>query len=200
MTLNCRAVFFDLSGVLYDGDRLIPNAVETVYAVRDQGMTLRFVTNTATRSAGCILSKLERFGIPLVAEELFTAPLAAKAYAEAKSLRPYLIVHPEIRPLFDDLEQDDPNCVLLGDAREGLNYEAMNQAFQYCHNGAELLAIGCNKYFSQDGRLQLDSGAYVKALEWASGQTACILGKPGKAFFEQVVASCLLYTSDAADE
>jgi len=191
-----RAILFDLSGVLYDGDELIPGAVEAVREARERCEAVRFVTNTATRSAEAIREKVAGFGIEAGPEELFTAPLAAKAYAEKHGLRPYLLVHPAIESAFAGLECRDPNCVIIGDAREELTYEALNHAFRLCREGAELIAIGYNKYFSKDGELWLDGGAFVRAVEWAADVDAVIMGKPGKAFFDEVVASTGLDAKD----
>lgn len=189
MNKPIKAVFLDLSGVLYDGDRVIDGAVETVRSLRKDGLTLRFVTNTATRANSRILEKLSRMGFEVEDSALFTAPRAAQSYIETHGLRPYLIVDPAIKTMFERFEQQDPNCVVLGDAREGLNYSSLNRAFQLCRAGATLIAIGYNRYFSKGGELHLDSGAFAKAIEWAAGCEAMITGKPGAEFFKQVVDS-----------
>lgn len=201
---DCQAVFFDLSGVLYEGDDVIPGAVEAVRAAIDQRLTVRFVTNTATKSSGDILAKLQRLGFPVEEDQLFTAPMAARALAREKNLRPYALVHPAIQPMFDDLTGDAPNCVIVGDAREGLHYASLNRAFQLLMDGATLIGIGRNQYFSSGGELMLDAGAFIQALEYAAGVEAIIMGKPGAAFFAQVVAStgheaqdCLMIGDDA---
>lgn len=190
MFSDCQAVFFDLSGVLYEGEDVFPGALDAVQAALDQGKTVRFVTNTATRSAEDILMKLQGLGFPAEADMLFTAPMAARAYVAERNLRPLCIVHSAIEDCFDGLATEgDPDCVILGDAREGLHYESLNRAFRLCMEGAPLIGIGRNKYFSSDGRLMLDAGAFIHALEWAAGVEAVIMGKPGQAFFAQVVAS-----------
>ena len=186
---STKAIFLDLSGVLYDGDRVIPGALDCVSRLRKLGFTLRFVTNTATKSAGDIISKLQQMGFELSENELFTAPDAARAYLVAKKLRPFALVHEAIRPLFGDLPQDNPNCVVLGDARDALDYASLNRAFQICMDGAPLLAIGYNRYFKKEGELWLDSGPFIKALTWAVGCRPIVAGKPGRDFFQQVVAS-----------
>lgn len=204
---DCQAVFFDLSGVLYEGDDVIPGAVEAVQTALDQGLTVRFVTNTATKSSAEILAKLEKLGFPAEEDQLFTAPLAARAYAQQHGLRPYALVHPAIEDMFADLASDQPNCVILGDAREGLHYDSLNRAFRLLMDGATLIGIGRNRYFSTGGELMLDAGAFIHALEYAANVEAVIMGKPGKAFFEQIVAStpfeakdCLMIGDDAAGD
>jgi len=204
---DCQAVFFDLSGVLYEGDDVIPGAVDAVQAALDQGLAVRFVTNTATRSSADILAKLQRMGFPAEEDQLFTAPRAARDYAAEHGLRPFCLVHPAIEGKFDDLPKDDPNCVILGDARDGLHYDSLNRAFGLLMDGAALIGIGRNRYFSENGQLMLDAGAFIHALEYAASAEAVIMGKPSAAFFEQIVAStefeasqCLMIGDDAAGD
>jgi phospholysine phosphohistidine inorganic pyrophosphate phosphatase len=46
-----------------------------------------------------------------------------------------------------------------------------------------LLALGLTRYWQAEDGLRLDTGPFVKALEYASGQEAVVLGKPAKLFF-----------------
>ncbi|WP_347330002.1 TIGR01458 family HAD-type hydrolase [Marinimicrobium locisalis] len=184
-----KALFIDLSGVLYDGQSVVPGATEAIALARKKGLTLRFVTNTATKSRDTILDKLAGMGFSVQAEELFTAPDAALTYLQAHHLSPYALVHPSIKPLFDAEANDKPNCVVLGDAREDLNYPNLNQAFRHTMQCRRLIAIGDNKYFSDEGQLCLDAGPFVRAIAWASDVEPVIMGKPSRAFFDQVVAS-----------
>ena len=90
---NYQALLLDLSGVLHDGSHVIEGALETVEQARQRGITLRFVTNTATKAAATIVSDLAGMGFDVNREELFTAPIAAKSYAQQRQLKPYCLVH-----------------------------------------------------------------------------------------------------------
>jgi HAD superfamily hydrolase (TIGR01458 family) len=93
------------------------------------------------------------------------------------------------------MNQRDPNCVLLGDARERLDYASLNQAFRLCKQGGRLIGIGMNKYFKDENGLNLDAGPFIRAIEWAADTSAIIMGKPSPGFYAQVVASTP-YTAD----
>ena len=71
---------------------------------------------------------------------------------------------------------------------DDLNYENLNQAFRLCYGGARLVGIGLNRYFRQGDTLCLDAGPFIKAIEFASGVEAVIMGKPSRDFFQQAVA------------
>lgn len=45
-----KALFFDLSGVLYEGEYAIPGAVEAVKRAQASGLAIRFVTNTSRKT------------------------------------------------------------------------------------------------------------------------------------------------------
>ncbi|MEM7601517.1 MAG: TIGR01458 family HAD-type hydrolase [Verrucomicrobiota bacterium] len=197
MNFNAKALFFDLSGVLYEGSQVVPGAREAVASARDLGLTIRFLTNTATKAREDVLDKLGRFGIEAEPTELFTAPTAAVAYAVEQKLRPFCLVHEAIEDDFRELhEVNAPNAVILGDARMRLHYDSLNRAFQLCMEGAPLIAIGKNRYFKTEANLQLDAGAFVHGLEWATGCDAIVMGKPGRPFYDAAVAS----TGFKADE
>jgi HAD superfamily hydrolase (TIGR01458 family) len=184
-----KAVFFDLSGVLYEGSRVLPGAASAIDAARARELQVRFVTNTATKTKEDILDKLGRLGISAEPNELFTAPAAAAEYLKANQLRPFCLVHEAIEYEFETFKSGEPNAVLLGDARMRLHYDSLNHAFQLCMEGAPLIAIGKNRYFKTEEKLQLDAGAFVTALEWAAGIEAVVVGKPAAFFYETVVKS-----------
>jgi ribonucleotide monophosphatase NagD (HAD superfamily) len=56
-------------------------------------------------------------------------------------------------------------------------------------NGAPLLGVGRNRYFKTGGKLQLDAGPFIQALEYAADIEAEILGKPAAGFFHAAVDS-----------
>lgn len=189
METTISALLLDISGVLYEGRKPVTGAAEALSFVRRQHIPVRFVTNTASRSAAQIIDDLSRMGIEIGDGELYTAPLAARDFVVAQHLRPYVVLHESVMPVFDELEKRNPNAVVLGDAREALNYQNLNQAFRLCKAGAPLIAVGMNKYFSNGSCLQLDAGPFVHALAWASGRKPVVIGKPSARFFQQVAES-----------
>lgn len=184
-----EALLLDLSGVLYDGDTLIPGAVDSVSRAQRAGPELRFLTNTSQKTRANILRHLRSLGFELEDGQLFTAVDAARQWLQQRDLRPFCLVHENIRSEFGDFDQQDPNAVLIADAAEGFNYDNLNRAFRLCIEGAPLLGVGYNRYFKSDGNLLLDAGAFVRAVEFAAGVNATIVGKPSETFFEQVLAS-----------
>ncbi len=183
------AVLLDLSGVLYDGERVIPGAVDAVRELQGAGLEVRFITNTSRRTRATLRDDLHRLGFEVPDAALFTALDAAREWLQARSLRPWCLVHEAVRGEFDDPDPDAPNAVLVGDAAEGFDYGNMNRAFRLCVEGAPLLGVGYNRYFRLHGELSLDAGPFIRALEYAAGVEAVVVGKPSPEFFGRALAS-----------
>ena len=184
-----KALLLDLSGVLYDGDDLLPGALEAVQRVQGGDLEVRFITNTSQRTRADLLARLRGFGFAVEEHQLFTAVDAARQWLQQRDLRPFCLVHENIRGEFDDFVQDDPNAVLIADAADDFSYQNLNRAFQLCLAGAPLLGVGYNRYFKSGDEVLMDVGAFIRAVEFASGVEATIVGKPSPEFFHQVMAS-----------
>ena len=81
------------------------------------------------------------------------------------------------------LVEDSPDYVLVGDLGDGFTYARLNAAFRLLADGAQLLALQKNRYWRKEDGLSLDAGPFVAALEYASGKSATVVGKPERDFF-----------------
>lgn len=184
-----KAILFDISGVLHVDNQAVSGAVETIAKLRQDAVPMRFVTNTSRSTCQAVMQKLRQMGFEVAASEIFTAPLALKLRCQQRDLRPYCLIHPDLAPEFADLDQSEPDAVVIADAAEGFDYQHLNRAFSLLMQGAPLLGIGLNRYFKKDGELQLDAGPFIRALEYAADTRADILGKPAAGFFQAAVDS-----------
>jgi HAD superfamily hydrolase (TIGR01458 family) len=178
----------DLSGVLHIGSRPLPGACEALTRLRRLPLGLRFLTNTSRTPHAALLAQLNRMGLEIAADELLTAPLAARLVLEQRDLRPYLLIHPHLRPDFAGVPNRRPNAVVVGDAGPYFSYRRLNRALSTLMDGAPLLAIAQNRYFMAADGLNLDAGAFVAGLEYAAGVQAEVIGKPAAAMFH---AACV---------
>ncbi len=100
-----------------------------------------------------------------------------------------LLVRDEVKGDFRGLEPDErsPQAVIIGDLGERFDYDVLNRAFRHVMNGAELVALQRNRYWKRAHGLSLDVGPFVAALEYATAQSAYVVGKPARGFFEGVL-------------
>lgn len=187
-----RAVLLDLDGVLYVGDAAVPGATAAVERLRGLGLALRFVTNTTTRSRAATRGKLRNLGIVVGEDEIVTpAALAVRHCMERGHRRVALVMHDEVKGDFAPLEEAERevDAVIVGDLGAQFGFEPLNDAFRLVMGGAELVALQKNRYWLTGDGLSLDAGAFVAALEYATGREAVVVGKPSPVFFETVLAA-----------
>ncbi|MEX5729821.1 HAD superfamily hydrolase (TIGR01458 family) [Rhodovulum iodosum] len=188
-----KGVLLDISGVIYAGDEALPGAVEAVARLRAAGLPVRFLSNSTRSPRRRLVEKLTKMGVPLDAGELFTPAAAARRWLEETGHSAHFLIHPDLAEDFQGVPEEGPKALVLGDAGRFFTYEALNAAFRVLEGGAPFLALAANRVFRDaDGGLSLDAGAFVRALEYASGTEARILGKPAPGFFAAAAADMAL--------
>ncbi|MBB1244429.1 HAD-IA family hydrolase [Streptomyces durbertensis] len=203
-----RAVLLDLEGTLYASGAAIGGAAETLAALRELGVGLRFLTNTDSKPAARLGAELADYGLAVAAEELFTPVVAAERLLSSAGARTYPLVSRELRTALPTLADEPPySHVLVGDCRDTLDYPALDGAFRAVRDGAELLALQTGRYFKRADGDHLDTGAIVRAIEHAAGATARVLGKPATDFFalaarslDAAPAECVVVGDDATTD
>jgi HAD superfamily hydrolase (TIGR01458 family) len=185
-----KGVLLDISGVLLDGDAVLPGAVESVMRLRAAGLPIRFLTNTTRQSKRRLLHQLQSHGFGAAPDEVFAPVAAARAWLAKYGYVPHLLVHPDLEEDFAGCPSEGPPAVVLGDAAQRFTYDSLNAAFRELQHGAPLLALARNRIFrDRDGDFSLDAGPFVEALEYASGTKALLFGKPSPDFFLAAVES-----------
>ena len=183
---HLQAVLIDIDGVLHVGLTPVPGAAKALRRLRQAGLRVAFLTNATRLPHDRLVAGLRAMGFDIADSEVQTAALAARAVVEQRGLRPYLLVHPDLQPDWEGISRHEPNAVVVGDAAETLNYTALNAAFRVLMRGPNvpLIAMGANRYYQAADGLNLDMGAFVAALEYASRRKAEYTGKPSVKFFE----------------
>ncbi|XP_026968685.1 phospholysine phosphohistidine inorganic pyrophosphate phosphatase isoform X2 [Sagmatias obliquidens] len=188
-----RGVLLDISGVLYDGGEgggaPIVGSVEALARLKRSQLKVRFCTNESQKSRGDLVAMLRRLGFDISEDEV-TAPAPATCLIlKERGLRPHLLIHDGVRSEFDQIDTSNPNCVVIADAGEGFSYQNMNKAFQVLMEleNPVLFSLGKGRYYKETSGLMLDVGPYMKALEYACGIEAEVVGKPSPEFFKSAL-------------
>lgn len=180
----------DLDGTLHVGDALLPGASDLVAWLRTAGKSHRFISGTSILSRRRIAERMTALGIEMKPEEIFTASSAvAELLGSFEGMKCYFQVAEDVMEEFEGLEisETNPDYVVIGDIGNRLDYDLLNKAFQLVMGGAELIALRKNRFHRDAKGLKMDSGAFVAALEYASGKQAKIIGKPSRQFFNLAV-------------
>lgn len=187
-----KAVLFDLDGTIYEDGVELPGASATVARLRAQGLQVGFVTNTTSRSRRLLTERLRGMRIPTEPEQIVTALRAGAAHLRAEGFTRIapLVPAAALEDLAEfEIVSEDPEAVIVGDLDDQWNFAILNRAFNQVMDGAELIAFSADRYWAKPDGLVLDCGPFVKALEYASGKTATICGKPSPEFYHAALVS-----------
>lgn len=66
------------------------------------------------------------------------------------NLRPYTIVHQSVSNEFKEFDQQNPNCVLIGDATDNFSYNNVDEAFRVLLDNPLLMTMGYGYLYFQN--------------------------------------------------
>lgn len=189
---SIAAVLFDLDGTLYTDAGALPGAVAALAELRRRAVPFRYVTNTTRRSRRLLAERLRGYGFEARPEDIVSAPQACVALLERRGIRRVAAFLAE-STLEDfaafDLASETPEVVVVGDLGDAWDFATLNRAFHHLMGGAELIALQRDRYWLRADGLALDAGPFVAALEYATGKTAAVCGKPSVEFYRAAVAA-----------
>jgi HAD superfamily hydrolase (TIGR01450 family) len=187
---SLRVFLFDLDGVLSVGKEK-PRYLggrEIVRRLKESGRKTYVLTNDSTQVREEIHKHLVELGFVFCIDEILTSSYLTARYLTERfgTAQFYLIGEDGLR---GELEaaghhgSDRPQVVVVGLDRQ-LSYDKLNDALRFLRAGAGLIGTyGGSVYMSGRGPA-LSAGPIVKALEFASGKRAVLIGKPSPRMFQ----------------
>ncbi len=176
-----KGIIFDIDGVLVYQGKVYPGAVETIAALRQRGLRLRFLTNSTLKSRKSAAEKLRKAGFQVFDEEVITASYATARYLEEQQPRScWVMVEGAGLDEFSHFVHDtvNPEYVVIGDNRSQFDFEHLNKALRLVLKGARLVGMQAEAIDSSMGDVELNVGSWVGMLERAAGVQATYIGKP----------------------
>ncbi len=198
-----RAFLIDLDGVLYTGKDPYPGVKECLQRMDELGYSYRFVSNSTRRARDSVAERLRGLGYNVAAWQIYTPPLAAIEHIKKSGKeRCFLLTTGDVHRDFEQadiiISKENVDCVVIGDAGDSFTFERLNQALRLILDGAEILALEMDRYWSQPQGLVLSTGPFVAALEYATGKKALLMGKPSRNFFQLALTDLGIKPKDAA--
>ena len=198
---DVSGLLFDLDGVCYVGDNVIKGASEAINRIKATGLSCRFTTNTTTKSLLALFRKLVELGLPIAEHEVFGVIRAAQTYLRSMGNPSCFLLLSE-DPIKDfaefPIDETHPDVVVIGDVGKRWGYDLMNRVFRMVIDGAEMVALHKGRYWQMEDGLRMDIGAFVAGLEYVSGKTATVIGKPSASFFELALNDMSLEPGEVA--
>jgi HAD superfamily hydrolase (TIGR01450 family) len=183
----------DLDGCLWIGGTPTPGAVDTIAALREAGKGVAFATNDARRAGEDYVAKLWGLGIQASLADVVTVGGARQhLLSETRSGRTAFVIgtaamyrhvtEAGLRILNStDLASRAEVVVVAG--TDELSYDDLRNAALAVRRGADLLATARDPTYPQPDGPWPGTGAILAAVEYASGRTATIVGKPEPQLF-----------------
>lgn len=186
-------LLLDLDGVCYVGDRAVPAALDAMRTVRQTGLSVRFLTNNASRTPAEVAERLQGYGYQAdVAEIVTSAVCAARLLAdELPTGSPVLVVGgPGLEQALSECglrpvrsAAADPVAVVQG-WHPDVNWRAMAEATVAINAGARWIATNLDRTIpGERGRLP-GNGALIGAVATAVEQQPRPVGKPEPAMYD----------------
>jgi len=182
---DLRGFIFDMDGVIYRGNRVLPGAPEFVSQLRRAGVPYLFLTNNSTTPAGRVAERLVGMGIEATEHDVITSAEATAAVlaAEMPGSRAFVVGEAGIREalvnaglyLTDDYR--DADVVVVGMDRQ-CTYAKLRAAALAIRRGAQFVATNPDRSFPAEDGLVPGAGALVGAVEIATDVPARVIGKP----------------------
>ncbi|HEY2161276.1 MAG TPA: HAD-IIA family hydrolase [Solirubrobacteraceae bacterium] len=189
-------VVLDLDGCVWVGAACTREAPQAVSQLRSAGKALAFVTNDSSHSPEDYVRKLWSLGLQASLEEVVTVGAAIQHALAAKPQTGVYVIGSEAmfrhvseaghRILNGTGRERDAQIVVVA-WHEAFSYAELRNATQAVLSGAEIIAAGRDRTFPTEDGPWPGSGAVVAALEYATGQTATVLGKPDPQIFMTAV-------------
>lgn len=186
-------VLLDLDGCVWVGDVCTRGAPEAIAQLRAAGKRLGFLTNDSRRSPEEYVRKLWSLGLQASLEEVVTVGAAIQFVLadRPRGRGAYVIGSPAIfrhvadagqRILNGTFRSTNADIVVIA-GHDDLRFAELRDATQAVLGGAEMIATDRDRTYPTGNGLSPGTGAIVAALEYATGQTAQIVGKPEPQIF-----------------
>ena len=117
-------------------------------------------------------------GLPVDEQEIISANYAGVLLLAQRIKRCRLVLRPEAQLDYPNNCLEHPDAIVIGDIGNRWDYDLLNELMNQVLEGAEIIALHKGRYHQGTSGLLLDSGAFVAALEHATGKQAVVVGKP----------------------
>ena len=181
-----KLFLLDMDGTIYLDEDLFPGTMPFLNHVKESGGKYLFLTNNSSRSVTTYIEKLNRLGIPAVADDFLTSTNAM--IEDLKGRPPYKLCYAfgtaafrqqlseaDI-PITDKLS-DDIDCLLIGFDTE-LAFQKLEDACILLNRGVDFIATNpdwvCPTWYG----CVPDCGSVCEMLFRATGRRPRVIGKP----------------------
>jgi HAD superfamily hydrolase (TIGR01450 family) len=189
---NIKLFVLDLDGVLYIGNKIVPEAIELVSYLRKY-YKIAFFSNTSGKTSLQICEKLNRLGFICTKDEVFTASSSTAIYLKENNIDNVFVIGSD--HFINEIEckgitvihNEHADAVVVGLDTE-FNYAKIEIALSILLRGEKFIACNKDSYFPIGKNKYLPGcGAMVGAISnIVSKEPDFIVGKPNTYILEKI--------------
>lgn len=177
------AFLFDLDGVVYLGDELLPGSEEALARLREAGKEVRFLTNDPRPTRAQVRRRLAGMGVGVDAEEVITSGWATANYLLQNGVESAYVIGSrglasEIGVVGVEVVDRGPCEAVVVGSDEHVSYSHIRQASRYIFEGARFVATNADGSFPSSKGPLPGTGAIVEAVRVTTGEKPIVVGKP----------------------
>lgn len=179
-----QGLLIDMDGVIYGGDSLIQGADGFIATLLKQNIPFMFMTNNSQRTRLDAVRKLDKLGIKVKEEHVFTSAMATGKFLASQIPKGTAFVLGEgglLSSLHENgisLVNSDPDFVVLGEGRN-FTLEMVQKAVDMILAGAKFVTTNRDPSPKKKGWDNLGIASTTAMIEEATGVKAFVVGKPG---------------------
>jgi NagD protein len=178
-----KSYLIDMDGVIVRGSELIPGADRFLDRLHERGIKFLILTNNPLYTPRDLQHRLQRIGVTLMTEHIYTSALATAQFLKAQHPDGTAFVIGEsgltnaLHEVGYVLTDHNPDYVVVGETTS-LNYERLTQAVRWVNKGARFIATNPDPSGPGEGGLVPACGAITAFIETATGVQPYFIGKP----------------------
>ncbi|KAJ3053317.1 hypothetical protein HK097_004557 [Rhizophlyctis rosea] len=181
---NKEGFVCDMDGVIYHGSKLLPGVKEFISFLQRENKKFLFLTNNSAPTPRELSQKLHRLGLDITEDHFYTSAMATASFL--KTQKPnggtaYVIGEPGLTyALYEagfTMSEVDPDYVVVGEGNSH-NFEKITRAVNLVLKGAKLIGTNPDVNGPTEFGIMPATGAFVAAIELATGKKAFYCGKP----------------------
>lgn len=172
-----------MDGVLYHGNRLLPDVQEFVAWLKKENKSFLFLTNSSAKTPRELQEKMARLGIEIGEEHFYTCAQATASFLASQCPRGSAFIIGEagiVNALYNvgfSMNDVNPDYVVVSESNM-YSYERITQAINLVCKGARLIGTNADLTGPTEQGIVPATGALVAPIELATGKKAYFVGKP----------------------
>lgn len=204
---NIKCFMLDMDGTIYLGDKMIDGALDFLDLLVRENKNYVFLTNNSSKNRSTYQQKLEKLGLVVDQEKVFTSGEATTIYLNKrkKGAKIFLMGTPNLEEEFIQKgfelikdRSETPDYVVLG-FDTTLTYEKLWIACDHIRDGVPYIAthpdLNCPL---EGGKAMPDAGAMISLIEASTGKRPEIIGKPSHHTVEAIMEKYNLKKEEVA--